>query len=87
MTQEVLVHIDLNEKGEPMVELRYQGKLKTFCSDYSINRFVGMYNGLEHEQVTPEKYVVAGMHEAWNGGIEMTAEEWCKCVRAIYSVF
>lgn len=87
MAQEVIVRIESNEKGEPIVELRYQGKLKTFHSNFSINRFVGIYNGLEHELVTPEKYVVAGMHEAWNGGIEMTPEEWCKCVRAIYSVF
>ena len=85
--QEVLVHIKLSEKREPIVELRYQDKIKTFLSEFSINCFVGVYNGLLNEQIAPEKYIVAGMHEAWDGGIEMTAEEWCKCVRAIYSVF
>jgi len=83
MAQEVLVHI---KKG-PIVELRYQDKIKTFISEFSINHFVGVYKGLLHEQVTPENYIAAGMHRDWDGGIEMTAEEWCKCVRAIYSVF
>lgn len=87
MTQEVLVHIKLNEKGEPTVKLRYQDKIKTFISEFSINHFVGVYNGLLYEQVTPENYITAEMYRIWDGGIEMTAEEWCKCVRAIYGVF
>lgn len=87
MKQEILVHTKLNEKGEPVVELRYQDKIKTFLSEFSINYFVGAYSELLHEQVTPENYIVAGMYRAWDGGIEMTAEEWCKCVRAIYRVF
>lgn len=87
MAQEVLVNIKLNEKGEPTIELRYHDKIKTFISEFSINRFVGVYNGLLYEQVTQEKYIAAGIHAFWDGGIEMTAEEWCKCVRAIYSVF
>ena len=87
MTQEVLVHIKLNEEREPTVELRYQDKIKTLISEFSINRFVGVYSGLLHEQVTPEKYIASGMQMFWDGGIEMTAEEWCKCVRAIYRVF
>ena len=87
MTQEVFIRTKLNETGDPIVELRYQDKTKTFLSNYSINRFVGVHNGLLYEPVMPEKYVIAGMHEAWDDGIEMTAEEWCKCVRAIYSVF
>ena len=87
MMQEVLVHIKLNEKREPIVELRYQDKIKTFLSEFSINRFVGVYDGLLNELVVPEKYIVAGMYRTWDYGIEMTAEEWCKCVRAIYSVF
>lgn len=87
MVQEVLVHIKLNEKGEPIVKLRYQDKIKTFISEFSINRFVGVYNGLLYEQVTPERYIAAGMYMVWDDGAEMTAEEWCKCVRAIYNVF
>ena len=85
MAQEVSVHIKLNEKGKPIVELRYQDKIKTFISEFSINRFVGIYNGLLNEQVTPENYIATKMYRVWDGGIEMTAEEWCKCVRAIYS--
>lgn len=87
MTQEVLVHIKSNEEAGPTVELSYQGKTKTFISEFSINYFVGVHSGLLHEQVTPEKYIAAGMHIDWDDGTEMTAEEWCKCVRAIYSVF
>lgn len=67
--------------------MRYQDKIKTFLSEFNINRFVGVYDGLLHEQVTPEKYIAAGMHRFWDDGIEMTAEEWCKCVMTIYSVF
>ena len=77
----------MTKKGKPIVKLIYQGKIKTFHSNFSINRFVGVYNGLLYEPVVPEKYLVAGMHEAWDDGIEMTPEEWCKCVRGIYSVF
>lgn len=87
MIQEVFIHTKLDEKGKPIVELRYQGKIKTFRSNTSINRFLGIYNGLEYEPVVPELYVVNRMHEAWNGGIEMTPEEWCKCVRAIVLYF
>ena len=87
MKTEVSVHIKLNKKGEPTVKLRYQDKTKTLISEFSINRFVGVYHGLLHEQVTPEKFIVAGLHREWDDGIKMTAEEWCKCVRAIYSVF
>lgn len=87
MTQEVLVHIKLNEKKDPTVELRYQDKIKTFISEFSINHFVGVYNGLLNEQVMPEKYIAAGMHRDWDDGTAMTPEEWCKCVRTIYSVF
>jgi len=86
MAQEVLVHIKERRKGL-IVELRYQDKIKTFISEFSINHFVGTYNGLLNEQVTPENYIAAGMFMVWDGGIEMTAEEWCKCVRTIYSVF
>ncbi len=87
MTQEVLVHIRLNKKKEPIIELRYRDKIKTFISEFSINHFVGIYNGLLNEQVTPENYIAAEMYRVWDDGIEMTAEEWCKCVRAIYSMF
>ena len=86
MAQEVLVHIKERRKGF-IVELKYQDKIKTFISEFSINHFVGAYNGLLNEQVTPENYIAAGMFMVWDGGIEMTAEEWSKCVRAIYSVF
>ena len=86
MSQEVLVHIKERRKGF-IVELKYQDKIKTFISEFSINHFVGAYNGLLNEQVTPENFIAAKICRVWDSGIEMTAEEWCKCVRAIYSVF
>lgn len=86
MTQEVLVHIKERRNGY-IVELRYQDKIKTFISEFSINHFVGAYSELLNKQVTPENYIAARMYMVWDGGIEMTAEEWCKCVRTIYSVF
>ena len=86
MTEEVLVHIKEQKNGF-IVELRYQNKIKTFISEFSINHFLGVYKGLLNEQVTPENYIASGMFMVWDGGIEMTAEEWCKCVRAIYNVF
>ena len=87
MEQEVSVQVNMNEKGEPTVKLRYQDKTKTLISEFSINRFVGVYHGLLHEQVTPENFIAAGLDREWDYGIKMTAEEWCKCVRDIYSVF
>ena len=87
LAQEVSVQYNVDEKGEPMVRLSYQDKTKTFLSEFSINRFLGVYHGLLHEQVKPENYIIAGMHEDWDYGIKMTAEEWYKCVMAIYKVF
>ena len=87
MSQEVFVQYNVDEKGEPMVKLLYQDKTKTFLSEFSLNRFLGVYKGLLHEQVKSENYIIAGMHEDWDYGIKMTAEEWYKCVMAIYKFF
>ena len=87
MAQEISVQYNVNEKGEPVVKLSYQDKTKTLISEFSVNRFLGIYHGLLHEQVQPEKYIIAEMQEDWDYGIKMTAEEWCKCVMAIYKVF
>ena len=87
VSEEVSVQCNVDEKGEPMVKLLYQNKTKTFLSEFSINRFLGVYHGLLHEQVKPENYIIAEMHEDWDYGIKMTAEEWCKCVMAIYKIF
>ena len=87
MAQEVSVQYNVNEKGEPVVKLLYQDKTKTLISEFSVNRFLGVYHGLLHEQVKPENYIIAEMQEDWDYGIKMTAEEWCKCVMAIYKIF
>lgn len=87
LAQEVSVQYNVDEKGEPVVKLSYQDKTKTLFSEFSINRFLGVYHGLLYEQVKPENYIIAGLQEDWDYGIKMTAEEWCKCVMAIYKVF
>ena len=87
VSEEVSVQYNVNEKGEPVIKLSYQDKTLTLISEFGINRFLGVYHGLLHEQVKPENYIIAEMHEDWDYGIKMTAEEWCKCVMAIYKVF
>ena len=70
------------------LEIKYNGKTKTFLNSERVNMFLGAYHpGMVGCQVTPELFYRFNLFEVWDDYTEMTAEEWSKVANKILSNF
>ena len=70
------------------VEIKYNGKTKTFRSDIEANQFLGVdIPAIMYRQVTPELYYSFNLHKFWDDYTEMTGEEWAKVATELLSNF